>query len=267
LAAGSGAVQVKNVTDSNHRSIVNALLAASADVSVVSRNGHTALTEAGSTDHNDLVPFLLARGANPNHADPDGATPMIYSARSGSITALLWLLTFNGQVSVRTRDGYTPLMEAVLGGNREIAPFLLKVGVDAGEKTRYGLTATDLAADKENHVMLETIKSFKPITHESDSDAAAIAAPIRELVEGSFAPGQPAKSARQSVEGAAVYRVEPTLLEIEEMTSEEARFWGDYLIDRGTFTTGTAPSAPRRYLIVCERQANLRWYAIFVMLG
>jgi ankyrin repeat protein len=267
LAAGSGTIQVKNVTDSNHRSIVNALLAANADVSVVSRNGRTVLTEAGSTDHNDLVPFFLARGANPNHADPDGATPMIYSARSGSITALLWLLTFRGELSVRTRDGYTPLMEAVLGGNREIAPVLLKLGVNPEEKTRYGLTAADLAADKENHVMLETLKGFKPITHENDGEAATIAAPVRELVQRAYAPGQSQKSLQSSIGDASVYRVDPTLLEIQEMTSDETRFWGDYVIDRGTFTTAGAPSTPKRYLILCERQSDAQWHAAFIMLG
>lgn len=267
LAAGSGTIQVKNVTDSNHRAIVIALLAANADVSVVSRNGRTALTEAGSTDHNDLVPFFLARGANPNHADPDGATPMIYSARSGSITALLWILTFHGQLSVRTRDGYSPLMESVLGGNREIAPVLLKLGVNPEEKTRYGLTAADLAADKENHVMLETLKSFKPVTHENDGEAAAIVAPIRELVGRIYASAESQKSLQSSIGSASVYRVDPSLLEIQEMTSEEARFWGDYVVDRGTFTTVAGPSTPKHYLILCERQGNSQWSPVFIMLG
>jgi len=267
LAAGSGTIQVKNVTDSSHRSVVTALLAANADVSVISRSGRTALTEAGATDHNDLVPFFLARGANPNHADPDGATPMIYSARSGSITALFWLLTYRGQLSVRTRDGYTPLMEAVLGGNREIVPVLLKLGVNPDEKTRYGLTAADLAADKANQVMLEAIRTFKSITHETDGEAAAIVAPFRELVKRTFAAGESQKSLQSSLGGASLYRVDPGLIEIQEMTSEEARFLGDYAIDRGTFTTVGAPATPKRYLILCERQANAQWFPVFIMLG
>jgi hypothetical protein len=129
------------------------------------------------------------------------------------------------------------------------------------------LTAADLAADKANQVMLEAIRTFKSITHETDGEAAAIVAPFRELVKRTFAAGESQKSLQSSLGGASLYRVDPGLIEIQEMTSEEARFLGDYAIDRGTFTTVGAPATPKRYLILCERQANAQWFPVFIMLG
>jgi hypothetical protein len=154
-------------------------------------------------------------------------------------------------------------MEAALAGTRNVADFLLQLGADRSGRTRYGLSAEDLAAEKGNRVMVDLIRTFER-TPVSESDVSQPLEELRQGVKRAFGPDEGPLPPAPLAPGGSVYRIETNRIVIEDLNSERTTLLGDFAVDRGTYASA---AGSRRYLILCERQPDETWKIRFLMLG
>lgn len=117
-----------------HVDIVNALLAADADVNQKSMQGYTALIKASQKGHLEVVRALIEAGAEVNAKGEwqgrEGITPLITAALNGHREIVETLLTANAQVNLAMVDGATALTTATMAGEPQIMKLLLDAGAD-----------------------------------------------------------------------------------------------------------------------------------------
>ena len=113
--------------------IVEALLAAGADVNAVDRRGKNALFYVFNESPQTLkiVTDLLRRKIDPNRAAPgeESETPVHHAAKTGQFETLKLLIQNGGDPTQKTKDGKTPL---------ELAKqYLLENGIIFGISTKW----------------------------------------------------------------------------------------------------------------------------------
>ena len=113
-----------------HSDVVEALIAAGAEVNIASAEGFTALAFAVTSDDVRSIRALLAAGADPNAASEDGSLPTNIAASYGHADALEVLLDAGGDFSRGDQDGRTPLYAAAQAGDSESVSLLLDAGAD-----------------------------------------------------------------------------------------------------------------------------------------
>ena len=118
-----------------HSEVVEALIAAGAEVNLASAEGFTALAFAATSDDVRSIRALLAAGADPNAASQDGSLPTNIAASYGHADALELLIEAGGDFSRGDRDGRTPLYAAAQAGNSESVSLLLDAGADPNVTT------------------------------------------------------------------------------------------------------------------------------------
>ena len=101
------------------RQVVDALLAAHADITTKDKDGMTALMAAAAANRATVLPALLSHGAEVNGANPDGATALMAAAFGGHVEAAQVLLGAGANVNVKDTSGRP--MAAALGGNAALA--------------------------------------------------------------------------------------------------------------------------------------------------
>jgi hypothetical protein len=157
-----------------------------------------AITLARAGDVGGLQRWSAA-GGNPNQYDPQGWTPLLAAAVRGQSHAVQWLVTnafikadlsmphglcgalpihFAGQSgdvataavllgvdpgqinTVWGLNGHTLFLQAVFFDHRELAAYALRHGADTAITTARGLGGMKLAAQFQNHDMMEIIRPF-----------------------------------------------------------------------------------------------------------
>lgn len=110
-----------------HRDTVEALLAAEAEVNVVSRESMkvTPLHSAAAARQVAIARLLIAHGANVNATQPESRfTPLHEAALNGDVEFAKLLLEHGAEINAKMKDGKTPLAMALAGGQTEMAAFL-----------------------------------------------------------------------------------------------------------------------------------------------
>ena len=142
---------IHNAAGNGNPAVLEAVLAAGADVNARSNDGLTVLHfAAGGTPA--VIETLLAAGADVNARTDDGRTVLhtaLHSAAPNSANpAMIEALVAGGaEVDAAQNDGFTPLALAALGNNNAaVVETLLTAGADVTRKARDGRTPLHLAA-------------------------------------------------------------------------------------------------------------------------
>ena len=139
---------------SNHKDVVEFLLANHADINARDSLHMTALTHAATEGHQEMAEFLLANKADPNIGDNSGLTPLFQASLMGRKEMVELLLAHGADVNAKGKDGAfwagdTPLYIAACNGMAEVAKVLLAHGADVNAKGHDGLTPLEIAV--KNH--------------------------------------------------------------------------------------------------------------------
>jgi ankyrin repeat protein len=110
------------------RQIVEALVAAKADVNAANKDGITALMAASAAGRDGMVRLLLQNGAKVNARDTDGWAALSYAADGGESSVVKELIEAEADVNAIDKKGWTPLMMALLHGRGDDSEKLLKAG-------------------------------------------------------------------------------------------------------------------------------------------
>jgi len=114
-----------------HREIVEALLAAGAEVNTPSRESMkvTPLHSAAAARQVEIARVLIAHGANVNAMQADsGFTPLHEAALNGNLEFARLLLEHGADVNAKMKDGKTPLGFALEQNKSEMVAFLRERG-------------------------------------------------------------------------------------------------------------------------------------------
>ena len=143
--------------------IVELLLDAKIDATVLDRQGWDALMHAVRNGHHIVLQILLdslqeSFDLQVNCALDNGDTYLIMAARWGHVMCVKVLVTNNFDVNVSNQNGDTALFEAVRNGFVQVAKILVDNGADTRKVNRYGKTAADIARSAGNIKLFEIVR-------------------------------------------------------------------------------------------------------------
>lgn len=127
--------------------LVDLLLAKSADVDEKANNGQTALHFAASKSNLDTARKLISHKASARVKDKRGQLPLHRAAAVGNVPIVNLLLENRSPVNTTDVDSSTALHHAIAEGHGDAALVLLKAGADTDKKDSSGAFAIDLAPD------------------------------------------------------------------------------------------------------------------------
>ena len=137
--------------------VVNALLAAGANVNHQDKNGYTALMSASDNGNLAVVNDLLAAGANVNHQDENGNTALMSASLNGNLAVVNALLANKANVDHQNNKLISALMRASRRGHLDVVKKLLDSGANVDLQDADGKTAL-MWASEEGH--LEIVKNL-----------------------------------------------------------------------------------------------------------
>ncbi|THX84571.1 putative proteasome regulatory particle subunit [Aureobasidium pullulans] len=127
--------------------LIDLLLSKSADPTLVTSTGATALHFAVSKSNLDTAKKLIANKASARVKDKRGQLPLHRAAAVGSVPMVKLLLENRSPVNGSDGDGCTALHHAVAEGHGDTAVVLLKAGAETDKRDNSGALALDLAPD------------------------------------------------------------------------------------------------------------------------
>ena len=152
--------------------VIEALIAAGANVQEDTNSGDTPLHLAASNNEAAVVEALIAAGANVQEDEDDDYTPLHFAARNNENLAVLEVLIAAGaNVQEDTNSGHTPLhLAAENNENPAVLEALIAVGANVQEGDNAGHTPLYYAATyNENPAVLEALIAVGADREEVDS--------------------------------------------------------------------------------------------------
>jgi ankyrin repeat protein len=143
----------------DNESIINALIAAGANVNAQSGTGSTPLHSAAGQGRIGVVNALIRAGANVNAEDNDGVTPLHalaalsdqYNPGNNRVAVIQTLVDNGANVNKETSAHISPLVEAVKHNNVDVILKLIDVGANITGDVWHTLF---------NHASAETVTTF-----------------------------------------------------------------------------------------------------------
>ena len=157
LADGIAAAQAGDVA------ALQAWLAAGPSVDAYDATGWTPLLWAAARGHVEAIQTLLDAGADPGHGHREShVLPVHLAAQAGSVPAVALLLDRCPEHlnAVYDINGHTALLQAVFYGHLPLAEYLVQRGADTSITTARGLGPLELAAQFQNHAMVDVIRPY-----------------------------------------------------------------------------------------------------------
>ncbi|TYZ66673.1 hypothetical protein PybrP1_000580, partial [[Pythium] brassicae (nom. inval.)] len=152
---------------------VQRLLEQGAEVDARGEDNRTPLMIAVRfSQHKEIVDLLVANGANINARDTCGWTPLYFAACWSTQAIVELLLARGASIDMRTSAGSTPLIGAASNGRLDAVRVLLEHGARIDVKTSSGKTALLVARSKRHTDIAELLESYqvsasKPETSET----------------------------------------------------------------------------------------------------
>jgi cytohesin len=142
VSSAAGQTALHLAAAEGHHEIARSLIAAGADVHLLSAGGHSPLCMAVAGGHAAVVRHLLAAGADPGClSQPLCPTPLYLAAMRGDSDIMAQLLAAGADPNCADSSGVTPLMIASQFGRAEAARLLLAAGADVNARALIGGTA------------------------------------------------------------------------------------------------------------------------------
>jgi serine/threonine protein kinase len=138
--------------------IVEALLAAGAQVETQDTRGRTALYRASAEGKEDAMRLLIDRQANVNTRASDLKTPLIEAVANGKLGAAQLLIDHSADVNLADANNTTPLMFAAEKDPAEIVKLLLTHGAKRGVKDSRGRIAFQIAVENKNAAAIQLLR-------------------------------------------------------------------------------------------------------------
>jgi serine/threonine protein kinase len=138
--------------------IVEALLAAGAQVETQDTRGRTALYRASAEGKEDAMRLLIDRQANVNTRAGDLKTPLIEAVANGKLGATQLLIDHSADVNLADSNNTTPLMFAAEKDPAEIVKLLLTHGAKRGVKDSRGRIAFQIAVENKNTAAVQLLR-------------------------------------------------------------------------------------------------------------
>ena len=114
--------------------LVNAFIAARADVNAKDRNWHTPLHRASFNNELVVVQALIDSGADVHVKDKNGFTPLHLAKKVGVTNVLI---NAGADVNAQCENGYTPLDYASLFSDSHLMHVLVTAGADSKQRKSY----------------------------------------------------------------------------------------------------------------------------------
>lgn len=160
-------------TYSGDDEILRLLLSRGANVNIrMPRNGKTAFVKAlERPDTLDVAMLMLEKGADVNNEDRQGVTALWTALgllqmedveREQAMALIEAMLKKSADPNKPIKGGTTPLMLAAISDDTELVQLLLDNQADIEIKNESGLTALDLAKEKQNKETVELLESARP---------------------------------------------------------------------------------------------------------
>ena len=153
--------------------MIDALLAAGANVEAKDQRGRTPLMSAIQSRNPEVVRVLIAKGADVNARDnAEGTALFRASGPFGNAAMVDALLAAGADVNLTDRSGMTPLIWAARFGDGSRATLLIEAGADVNARDAAGLTPLDYARKRSDTRSAELVMIL-----ESRADTGAGAGP------------------------------------------------------------------------------------------
>ncbi|KAL2652574.1 hypothetical protein R1flu_020702 [Riccia fluitans] len=153
-----GWTPLQSASSGGKGAVVEALLAAGADVNLANKGGRTPLHYAASKGHADIASMLISCGAKVNRKDKVGCTALHRAASSGHSSMCELLLEEGADIDATDVNGQTPLMMATICDNRQVALLLLRHGADVDIEDKDGYTVLGRANDDLRATLIDAAK-------------------------------------------------------------------------------------------------------------
>jgi ankyrin repeat protein len=145
-----------NAVTRGHTAIIQALLAAKADVGLRNSFDFNAFTSAVAAGNQDVAALLLDAGAKIDDG-ASGLTPLAFAVSTGNTDMIRFLVKRGADVNHGAKRGeQTALISAILGAQIESVKALIELKADVNAKMKDGTTPLKLArkGDQEEIVAL-----------------------------------------------------------------------------------------------------------------
>lgn len=194
----------------NDLAAIGAWLAEGNDPNQYDADGWTPLLWAAARGHADAARLLLDRGADvrlPHRLS--GALPIHLAGQSGDVRTAEVLLDAAPDTldAVFDINGHTVLLNAVFYGHLAQTGYLLERGADTSITTARGLGPLELAAQFQNHAMVELLR---PYDRPAEQKAAYYETYLRRIAPR---PAGPEEAGAQSLSDELVAAIEQGLRE------------------------------------------------------
>ena len=154
----AGATPLLAAARRGHVAVLNALLAAGADIEATDDAGWTPLLEAARSGHEQAVQTLLEAGVDAEGRGHEATenTPLLWAAMEGHPGVARRLLEHGVSPDTANRSGVTPLMHAAFRDDRALAQLLLEHDASVDRENRDGRSPLLFAVFR-NHLEIAKI--------------------------------------------------------------------------------------------------------------
>jgi ankyrin repeat protein len=175
LKDGDGWTPLLRAVSKNHVAAVEALISHGADTEVADNDGRTALLLAADRGHVNVSDALLARGADIEARDKDEWTPLLTAAANGHVAAVKALLSHGANIEAVDDIGSTALLIAAAGGHVAVLDALVARGADIEARDKGEWVALHWSAENGHVAAVEALIALgADVTVEDDFGLTAL---------------------------------------------------------------------------------------------